>query len=158
MTAKRSVYVVPVKLTLPHVPIVDNSIMATKRKNMSAQAETNMSVKRARSDRWAHDDEEAAPTGYKISSRIDQTYGQRAAFPGLNGTDGAAELFYGPASDGVEYLRMVRYVSSKPSLPLTMDGGTWNFFFHPTRQQLTDWGFLANTRVDLKLTPFPLSW
>jgi regulator of vacuolar morphogenesis len=33
-------------------------------------------------------------------------YGQRGAFPGLN--DGGDELFYGPADDGLEYLRMVR--------------------------------------------------
>lgn len=47
-----------------------------------------------------------------IQPRIDPTYGQRGAFPGLceaGGADGAGEdLFYGPASDGFEYLRMVR--------------------------------------------------
>ncbi|KAK4693619.1 hypothetical protein P7C71_g3821, partial [Lecanoromycetidae sp. Uapishka_2] len=40
-------------------------------------------------------------------SRIDPTYGQRGAFPGLDGCSDN-ELFYGPASDGLEYLRMVR--------------------------------------------------
>ena len=34
-------------------------------------------------------------------------YGQKNAFPGLNTIDGD-ELFYGPAEDGLEYLRMVR--------------------------------------------------
>ncbi|KAJ0416766.1 hypothetical protein BJY00DRAFT_303852 [Aspergillus carlsbadensis] len=41
-------------------------------------------------------------------------FGQRSAFPGLESTDGD-ELFYGPADDGLEYLRMVR--SEANSLP-----------------------------------------
>ena len=41
-------------------------------------------------------------------SRIDPTYGQRGAFPGLDGSHDNEGLFYGPASDGLEYLRMVR--------------------------------------------------
>ena len=40
--------------------------------------------------------------------RIDPTYGQRGAFPGLDDPHTDGELFYGPASDGLEYLRMVR--------------------------------------------------
>lgn len=36
-------------------------------------------------------------------------YGQKSAFPGLD--EGRDELFYGPAEDGLEYLRMVRYVT-----------------------------------------------
>lgn len=43
-----------------------------------------------------------------VQSRIDPTYGQRGAFPGLDDTTDGDELFYGPASDGLEYLRMVR--------------------------------------------------
>lgn len=47
--------------------------------------------------------------------RTDPIYGQCSAFPGLDdGVDGEAgdvtELFYGPAEDGLEYLRMVRCV------------------------------------------------
>ena len=34
-------------------------------------------------------------------------YGQKNAFPGLE-DDGGNELFYGPADDGLQYLRMVR--------------------------------------------------
>jgi regulator of vacuolar morphogenesis len=34
-------------------------------------------------------------------------YGQKSAFPGLDAGRGD-ELFYGPAEDGMEYLRMVR--------------------------------------------------
>lgn len=33
-------------------------------------------------------------------------FGQKNAFPGLD--DAGDELFYGPADDGMEYLRMVR--------------------------------------------------
>ena len=40
--------------------------------------------------------------------RLDPTYGQRGAFPGLERIDQDDELFYGPANDGLEYLRMVR--------------------------------------------------
>lgn len=39
--------------------------------------------------------------------RNNPLYGQKSAFPGLDaGLEG--ELFYGPAEDGLEYLRMVR--------------------------------------------------
>ena len=42
-------------------------------------------------------------------SRVDPTYGQRGAFPGLDNDKNEDEaLFYGPAGDGLEYLRMVR--------------------------------------------------
>ncbi|KAL8949858.1 MAG: hypothetical protein Q9222_004075 [Ikaeria aurantiellina] len=39
---------------------------------------------------------------------VDPTYGQRSAFPGLDDNESDDGLFYGPASDGFEYLRMVR--------------------------------------------------
>lgn len=39
--------------------------------------------------------------------RVDPVYGQRSAFPGLDDHD-SDQLFYGPAEDGLEYLRMVR--------------------------------------------------
>ena len=48
--------------------------------------------------------------------RSDPTYGQKGAFPGLD--DNEHELFYGPPSNGLEYLRMVRLVSDSPRLPL----------------------------------------
>lgn len=38
--------------------------------------------------------------------RLNEFSGQVGAFPGLGGDD--SELFYGPASDGIDYLRMVR--------------------------------------------------
>ena len=41
--------------------------------------------------------------------RLDPVYGQHGAFPGLYDDHGEEDdLFYGPASDGLEYLRMVR--------------------------------------------------
>lgn len=47
-----------------------------------------------------------------VQLRLDLTYGQRGAFPGLDDDaeeeGGEGRLFYGPASDGLEYLRMVR--------------------------------------------------
>ncbi|KAL8986809.1 MAG: hypothetical protein Q9177_003932, partial [Variospora cf. flavescens] len=41
-------------------------------------------------------------------AQVDPTYGQRSAFPGLDDPVEEDILFYGPASDGLEYLRMVR--------------------------------------------------
>jgi regulator of vacuolar morphogenesis len=40
--------------------------------------------------------------------KVNPTYGQKAAFPGLEADGEGDELFYGPASNGLEYLRMVR--------------------------------------------------
>lgn len=42
-----------------------------------------------------------------LQPRVDPTYGQRGAFPGLDERK-EDPLFYGPANDGLEYLRMVR--------------------------------------------------
>lgn len=58
--------------------------------------------------RVSNDDEDAgnsAVTPYE-QPRNHPIYGQKSAFPGLD--DGGDELFYGPADDGMEYLRMVR--------------------------------------------------
>lgn len=53
------------------------------------------------------DDEESPVRFPREKARIDPTTGLRTAFPGLEDGDGG-ELFYGPATDGLEYLRMVR--------------------------------------------------
>jgi len=45
---------------------------------------------------------------YSSQAKVDPTYGQRGAFPGLDDSTGEDGVFYGPASDGMEYLRMVR--------------------------------------------------
>ncbi|KAI9819127.1 MAG: hypothetical protein M1827_007283 [Pycnora praestabilis] len=80
--------------------------MARKRKSNGQSSENTFNTKRQRpledyeEDREPHNFSSARPT-------IDPNSGQRGAFPGLDeGTD--ADLFYGPASDGMEYLRMVR--------------------------------------------------
>lgn len=46
-----------------------------------------------------------ASTSYE-RPRNHPVYGQKSAFPGLD--EAEDELFYGPAEDGMEYLRMVR--------------------------------------------------
>ncbi|KAL3488485.1 hypothetical protein BJX62DRAFT_253246 [Aspergillus germanicus] len=63
----------------------------------------------------ADEDEETqnSVTPYE-QPRNHPVFGQRSAFPGLDSADGD-ELFYGPADDGLEYLRMVR--SEANSLP-----------------------------------------
>ncbi|KAJ5341190.1 hypothetical protein N7541_010314 [Penicillium brevicompactum] len=58
----------------------------------------------AKRPRISHENEESSEQ-YE-QPRQNYTYGQRGAFPGLD--DGGDELFYGPADDGMEYLRMVR--------------------------------------------------
>ncbi|KAI9840994.1 MAG: hypothetical protein M1837_001069 [Sclerophora amabilis] len=58
----------------------------------------------------APDDDESGdlPKYGAAKPRIDAATGMRSAFPDLDGDDDDGELFYGPASDGLEYLRMVR--------------------------------------------------
>ena len=62
------------------------------------------------SKRTKYDNNNGEGEGYPASQgQIDPTYGQRGAFPGLGSTTSEDDdLFYGPASDGLEYLRMVR--------------------------------------------------
>lgn len=71
--------------------------MTEKRKNHPSVANPPLS-KRTRYD---DGDEE-------VTAQVDATYGQRSAFPGLDEAPNGDALFYGPASDGLEYLRMVR--------------------------------------------------
>lgn len=77
--------------------------MAQKRKTRpptSADAHT----KRARVENGSGE----GPAFSSSQGQVDPTYGQRGAFPGLDDTVGENDLFYGPANDGLEYLRMVR--------------------------------------------------
>lgn len=75
-----------------------------KRKQQGPQTGESLHNKRSR---YNEDDaNDGIPT--VAQSKIDPTYGQRGAFPGLDDLEGEDELFYGPASDGLEYLRMVR--------------------------------------------------
>ena len=61
--------------------------------------------KRQRSSRYSV--QEARNSESLTSGPVDPMFGQRSVFPGLDGTNGN-EAFYGPAGDGLEYLRMVR--------------------------------------------------
>ncbi|MCJ1469946.1 hypothetical protein MMC07_008590 [Pseudocyphellaria aurata] len=81
--------------------------MTQKRKHAASSADKIWDSKRLRpSQLYGSDDEHRSPANPQ--SRVDPTYGQRSAFPGLDGLVDQDALFYGPASDGLEYLQMVR--------------------------------------------------
>ena len=81
--------------------------MGSKRKHTGSSPGDTLFNKRSRQSQ-DHGSDDDSPTAAQSQSRIDPTYGQRGAFPGLDDSIGDDDLFYGPASDGVEYLRMVR--------------------------------------------------
>ncbi|KAB8203091.1 hypothetical protein BDV34DRAFT_214903 [Aspergillus parasiticus] len=92
------------------------SSIPDKRKQSSSHTGGTPYAKRPRPSYAEDEDEdEMAPavTPYE-RPRNHPIYGQKSAFPGLD-TAGDDELFYGPAEDGLEYLRMVR--SEANSLP-----------------------------------------
>lgn len=74
----------------------------------------SMSPSPAKRRRISGEDEDDAQQGATPHERPRNhaVYGQKSAFPGLDVGGGDDELFYGPAEDGLEYLRMVRYVCS----------------------------------------------
>lgn len=79
--------------------------MTNKRKDLEPQnGETALYSKRARFNYPNGSDDLPSSS----QPRLDPTYGQRGAFPGLDDCNNDDGLFYGPASDGLEYLRMVR--------------------------------------------------
>lgn len=81
--------------------------MARKRHNSSSSESEDVPLcKRARP--FSIDDSELdyEPTSTE-TPKVNSRYGQKGAFPGLDDGDDD-ELFYGPANDGIEYLRMVR--------------------------------------------------
>ncbi|OOO14723.1 Phox-like domain-containing protein [Aspergillus oryzae] len=92
------------------------SSIRDKRKQPSSHTGGIPYAKRSRPSYAEDDDEdEMAPTVTPYERpRNHPIYGQKSAFPGLD-TAGDDELFYGPAEDGLEYLRMVR--SEANSLP-----------------------------------------
>lgn len=67
----------------------------------------NPSSKRPRIYYDEDDNGESSTASYE-RPRQDPLYGQKSAFPGLD--DGGDELQYDDPEDGLEYLRMVRYV------------------------------------------------
>ncbi|KAI9041174.1 uncharacterized protein KD926_007285 [Aspergillus affinis] len=89
--------------------------MPDKRKPPASLSGSSPHAKRPRTSYADYDEDEMPPavTPYE-RPRNNPVYGQKSAFPGLD-TAGYDELFYGPAEDGLEYLRMVR--SEANSLP-----------------------------------------
>lgn len=79
--------------------------MANKRKIADPNPDLSIYSKRSRLSNASDDSPNGASS---VQPQVDPTYGQRGAFPGLDGADGEDDLFYGPASDGLQYLRMVR--------------------------------------------------
>lgn len=65
------------------------------------------SSKRPRISYDDDEDDESSTVSYE-RPRHNPLYGQKSAFPGLD--DGGDELPYDDPEDGLEYLRMVRYV------------------------------------------------
>ena len=81
--------------------------MTNKRKGFEGPSgESAVHSKRARFNNPDGSDADDLPSSSQ--PRLDPTYGQRGAFPGLDDLQDHDGLFYGPASDGLEYLRMVR--------------------------------------------------
>lgn len=77
-----------------------------KRKMNATTAEDSLlSNKRARS--ILSEAEDGSVGFYKETPRVDPSSGLRTAFPGLE-EDDHGQPFYGPANDGLDYLRMVR--------------------------------------------------
>lgn len=87
--------------------------MPDKRKPSISASGASPYAKRSRASYADEEDEEETPrtvTPYE-RPRNHPVYGQKSAFPGLD-TASDDELFYGPAEDGLEYLRMVRWVDA----------------------------------------------
>ncbi|KAE8350803.1 hypothetical protein BDV28DRAFT_159298 [Aspergillus coremiiformis] len=91
------------------------SSIPDKRKQPSSLTGTIPYAKRPRPSYAEENEYDMAPAVTPSERpRNHPIYGQKSAFPGLD-TTGNDELFYGPAEDGMEYLRMVR--SEANSLP-----------------------------------------
>ena len=83
--------------------------MSRRRRNTSSSEESQdpPPPKRARALSFHETDLEYEPTSTE-KPKVHATYGQQGCFPGLGDENEDDELFYGPASNGIEYLRMVR--------------------------------------------------
>lgn len=92
----------PVHTTMSHIP--------DKRKTPDSIPGGPPYAKRSR---ISYADDDNSPEDHSPSMttnerpRNNPLYGQKSAFPGLD-VEVEDELFYGPAEDGMEYLRMVR--------------------------------------------------
>lgn len=83
--------------------------MSIKRKETGSISDELRYAKRARPSYEDEDfDDDPSTTSSSCEKpRNDPVYGQKNAFPGLDGP-GNDEILYGPPEDGIEYLRMVR--------------------------------------------------
>lgn len=81
--------------------------MKQKRKNAASSSDNHFQSKRFRASNFNGSDDELNASA-NPQSRVNPTYGQRSAFPGLDEIVDENALFYGPACDGLEYLQMVR--------------------------------------------------
>ena len=92
----------------PSSSLVTVPDMSRKRRNTSSpESDYSPPPKRSRSiTSYAEDEDYIDSEEVKEQPRLDPESGLHNAFPGL-GTNGD-ELFYGPAADGIDYLRMVR--------------------------------------------------
>ncbi|OJD19700.1 hypothetical protein AJ78_00323 [Emergomyces pasteurianus Ep9510] len=88
--------------------------MPDKRKAPSSETSGSPYSKRSRLT-LPQDDETVSspptpitPATARPQPKSDPVYGQKHAFPGLDDPVDEDQLFYGPAEDGIEYLRMVR--------------------------------------------------
>ncbi|KIV78569.1 hypothetical protein PV11_06213 [Exophiala sideris] len=112
--------------------------MSRKRRNTSSpEVDELPSPKRPSRDASYDDSAYSDEDESKEAPRVNEYSGQISAFPGLDGD--SDELFYGPAADGIDYLRMVRSeakgvpqiltapaVQTKKSLDQREEGG----YFH----------------------------
>ena len=89
---------------MPH----GSDIMSRKRRNTSSpESDGDLLITKRLRPSWVDDfDPDFVNPTSNEQQRIDPTCGQRGAFPGLD--EGDHELIYGPPSDGIEYLRVVR--------------------------------------------------
>lgn len=90
--------------THPYFLVHDITMTNKRRRHEIHDGESALRSKRSR----LNDTDGSDDLPSSSQSRIDPTYGQRGAFPGLDDFPNDHALFYGPASDGLEYLRMVR--------------------------------------------------
>jgi hypothetical protein len=88
------------------------------------------SFKRRRISYAEQEDGERSPTPQERPNN-DPFFGQKSAFPGLD--DGGDGLLYGDPEDGLEYLRMVRYVSLYFDEPFALFTGNRSVLCTPAR-------------------------
>ena len=83
--------------------------MSRKRRNTSSPEPEDSPVSKRQRPSLEEDSDQSYDHPFSSEQpRSNPIYGQKGAFPGLDDIDD--ELFYGPPSDGREYLRMVRSV------------------------------------------------